>query len=377
MVNIDPDALFKAQQRLTSSETSQEEKEILRTLLLLIRQQASELDALKRISVNLTSTLNLGNVLMIVAREAIILVKNASSVHIFLFQNNKLKFGTSLDIYGKVNEKIADPRPEGLTVTVVQTGGTVIVEDMQNHPLYTGAPKSWTGSIIGIPLKMGTRVVGVMNLSRSKTGSFSREELRLLQLLADQAAIAIINADLHRAVSRQAYTDILTGLPNRRALDERLEQEVQRAKRYNRPFAVVMMDLDGFKGINDSYGHDVGDQVLQRTFGLLGRNVRTVDFLARYGGDELTLILPEANFETSLVVSQKLQSLLRRLVIEMPDGVRKTFDISGGIAIYPDHARIASDLLRAADAALYRSKRTARGTFVSATADEPPTRPRK
>jgi GAF domain-containing protein len=194
MVNIDPDALFKAQQRLTSSETSQEEKEILRTLLLLIRQQASELDALKRISVNLTSTLNLGNVLMIVAREAIILVKNASSVHIFLFQNNKLKFGTSLDIYGKVNEKIADPRPEGLTVTVVQTGGTVIVEDMQNHPLYTGAPKSWTGSIIGIPLKMGTRVVGVMNLSRSKTGSFSREELRLLQLLADQAASAIINA---------------------------------------------------------------------------------------------------------------------------------------------------------------------------------------
>jgi diguanylate cyclase (GGDEF)-like protein len=377
MVNIDPDALFKAQQRLTSSETSQEEKELLRTFLLLIRQQASELDALKRISVNLTSTLNLSNVLNTVASEAIKLVKNANNVHIFLYQNNHLKFGTALDISGKANSKITDPRPNGLTATVAHTAGTIIVEDMQNHPLYRGVPKTWTGSIIGIPLKMGSRVVGVMNLSRMKTGSFSREELRLLQLLADQAAIAIINADLHQAMSRQAYTDILTGLPNRRALDERLDQEVQRALRYSRIFAVVMMDLDGFKGINDSYGHEVGDRVLQRTFGLLGRNVRTVDFLARYGGDELTLILPEADFEKSLLVAQKLQSLLRRLVIEMPDGVRKTFDISGGIAIYPEHARAASDLLRAADTALYRAKRTSRGLFMPAQVDEPPTRPRK
>jgi diguanylate cyclase (GGDEF)-like protein len=106
--------------------------------------------------------------------------------------------------------------------------------------------------------------------------------------------------------------------------------------------------------------------VLQQTFGALGSSLRTTDFLARYGGDELTLIMPEATYEAALMVTQKLQKALRHLVVDMPDGSRKAFDISGGIAIFPIHAYSASDLLRAADGALYRAKRNARGSFMQA-----------
>ena len=118
-------------------------------------------------------------------------------------------------------------------------------------------------------------VVGVMNLSRSIIGGFTSSELRLLSLLSDQAAVAISNASLHQMVSKQAMSDIVTGLPNRRALDEHLEQEVLFAQRTNSQFAVIMMDLDGFKAVNDTHGHALGDEVLKTTFNFLATHMRT------------------------------------------------------------------------------------------------------
>jgi diguanylate cyclase (GGDEF)-like protein len=237
------------------------------------------------------------------------------------------------------------------------------VEDIQNHPLYANAPSNWHGSIIGIPLKTNDTVVGVMNLARSNVGGFSASELRLLSLLADQAAVAISNARLHQIVSRQAYTDTLTGLPNRRALDERLEEEIMAARRGNYSFAVVMMDMDGFKNINDTYGHDVGDDVLRTVFNQMARRIRTTDFLARYGGDELTLILTQSDIASAKIVTSKISDELKRIKYLLPDKKRLKLSVSGGIAIYPVHARTAADLLRAADAALYQAKKHHRGTF--------------
>jgi diguanylate cyclase (GGDEF)-like protein len=234
---------------------------------------------------------------------------------------------------------------------------------MQNHPLFRSAPKDWVGSIIGIPLKVGDMVVGVMNLSRSTLGGFSPSELRLLSLLSDQAAVAISNASLHQMISRQAYSDTLTGLPNRRALDERLEEEVQSARRNNYSFTIIMMDLDGFKAVNDTYGHATGDDVLRTVFGQMARGVRTTDFLARYGGDELTLILSQTEMSSAQVVTEKILEGMKKLKFKLPDGKRLRMGISGGIAIFPVHARNGPDLLRAADAALYQAKKYQRGTF--------------
>jgi GAF domain-containing protein len=161
MTDFKSEALFLARQRLLSGNLSKDDERLLLGLLQIVQQQAQELDALKRISLNLTSSLELGNVLYTVALEAIKLVQNARTVHIFLYQNDKLRFGTSLDGDGRRNVMMSEPRPNGLTYTVARTSGTVIVEDMQNHPLYQGAPKDWIGSIIGIPLKMSAHVVAM------------------------------------------------------------------------------------------------------------------------------------------------------------------------------------------------------------------------
>src|SRR5687767_2715466 len=352
-----------------SSENAQKlAREVIdnRALLSMLKQQTDELDALKKLSINLTSSLDLPDVLDAVVSEAMRLIENAHDVNIFLYRNQKLSFGAALDADGTRNRPWAKPRAAGLTSTVAREGQRIIIEDMQNHPIFQNAPANWVGSIIGIPLKVGDMVVGVMNLSRPIVGGFSLSELRLLSLLSDQAAVAISNASLHQLISRQAYSDTLTGLPNRRALDERLEEEVVSARRNNYSFAVIMMDLDGFKPVNDTYGHATGDDVLRTVFGQMARGVRTTDFLARYGGDELTLILSQTEMFSAQVVSEKIVEGMKKLKYKLPDGKRLRIGISGGIAIFPVHALNGSDLLRAADAALYQAKKYQRGTFQPA-----------
>lgn len=335
-------------------------------LLIALKQQADELDALKKLSLNLTSSLDLPTVLDAVVSEAMRLVKNARAVHIFLFTDGKLEFGAALSEDGIRNKPLAMPRKVGLTYTVAQSGRQIVVEDMRRHPLYKDAPQDWLGSIIGIPLKISDSVVGVMNLSRSTVGGFSLSELRLLGLLADQAAVAISNASLHQLVSQQAYSDTVTGLPNRRALDERLEQEVLRARRTGYSFGVVMMDLDGFKVVNDTHGHAVGDQVLRVFFNYLASGVRSTDFLARYGGDELTLILSQTDTSSVRVVMEKILEKVSGFSFNIPNDGRITLGLSAGVAIYPVHAMTSADLLRASDEALYRAKKHQRGSFMMA-----------
>jgi diguanylate cyclase (GGDEF)-like protein len=313
------------------------------------------------------------------------LVKNARTAHIFLYTRGKMQFGASLNFDGVQNAPISIPRKKGLTYTVAYRGEMIVVEDMSSHPLYENAPGSWQGSIIGIPLKINNSVVGVMNLSRSTIGGFQQEELRLLGLLADQAAVAISNASLHKIVTEQANTDIVTGLPNRRALDERLEEETRLARRTNSPFAVIMMDLDGFKAVNDTHGHAIGDEVLRSAFNYLAGGMRSMeeggrraDFLARYGGDELTLVLSHTDLTSAKIVTEKILTMMREFVFILPDGHKIHLGVSGGIAVYPNHSRTGIDLLRAADGALYEAKKRKRGGFTVAkdtTAPLPPLDP--
>ncbi|HTP02002.1 MAG TPA: sensor domain-containing diguanylate cyclase [Anaerolineales bacterium] len=337
-----------------------------RNLVFTLKQQADELDALKKLSLNLTSSLDLQTVLDAVVTEAMRLVKNARSAHIFLYENAKLEFGASLNDDGLRNTPLALPRPHGLTYMVARGGEQVIIEDMQKHPLYVNTPGDWLGSIIGIPLKFNDNIVGVMNLSRTNRGGFNSSELRLLGLLADQAAVAISNASLHQTVSRQAYSDMVTGLPNRRALDERLDEEVIKARRTGSTFAVIMLDVDGFKSVNDNYGHAIGDQVLRSIFNFLATGLRSTDFLARYGGDELTLILSQSDPPSAIVVVQKVLELVQQYSFAIPGGDVIHLGLSCGIAMFPAHANTAANLLRAADEALYRAKKQQRGSYLTA-----------
>ncbi len=345
------------------------------SLMTLVKQQADELDALKRISLNLTSSLDLQTVLETVVTEAMKLIKNSRAAHIYLYSHEALDFGASLNSEGVSNKLISLPRPNGLTYRVVKNGLPIIVENIQTHPLYKDATQEWTGSIIGVPLKFSNDIVGVMNISRSTVGGFTRAELRLIGLLADQAAVAIYNANLHKGVTEMAVTDSVTGLPNRRALDEHLQDEMQYARRMNSKFSVVMMDLDGFKNVNDTLGHSMGDDVLRHVFNYLAEKMRATDFLARYGGDELTLIMRDSGIDVAETVTNKIIDLMKAYSFDIPGGKSIQLGITAGIAVYPLHSHDASDLLRAADAALYRAKKHFRGKFVVAKASTGPLDP--
>ncbi len=337
-----------------------------RNLVFTLKQQADELDALKKLSLNLTSSLDIQTVLDAVVTEAMRLVRNSRRAYIFLYTAKRLEFGASLDYQGVRNRPTMMPRPNGLTNTVARNGARIIIEDMQQHPLYANATTDASGSIIGIPLRTAEGIVGVMSLSKTTRGGFSPAELRLLELLADQASIAISNASLHRTVSQQAFSDTVTGLANRRALDDRLEQEVLTARRTGGSFAVIMMDVDGFKRVNDAYGHAVGDQVLRTFFNYLATGLRATDFLARYGGDELTLILTQTDSQSAKLVVEKILEQVKRFHFAAPNGNQILLGLSCGIAVFPTHANTAANLLRSADEALYRAKKQCLGSYLEA-----------
>jgi len=334
-------------------------------LMNMVKQQAEELNALQKIALNLTSSLNLQTVLNTVVSEALRLVRHSHSAYIYLYFDGQLMFGASLNESGAANQ-LTIPRSNGITNAAVKREMPIIIQDVAAHPLYADANKTWQGSIISIPLKADNQIVGVMNLSRSIKGEFTKPELRLLTLLADQAALAISNARLHKMVTDLANMDMVTGLPNRRALDERLQEELRYAKRMNSPFAVVMMDMDGFKNVNDIFGHAVGDEVLRSLFNYLAGLLRDVDFLARYGGDELTLVMRNTDLSGAEVVTAKMIDALKSFEFPFPNQQRVELGITAGIAVYPLHTRIPGDLLRAADSALYQGKKHKRGTYVVA-----------
>jgi diguanylate cyclase (GGDEF)-like protein len=369
LIEVAETTSLTSQQQSATAKSLTQEIISKHSLLSLVKQQADELDALKRLGVNIASSLDQQTVLDSVVTEAMRLVKNASAAHIFLYTNGKLEFGASLMDDGKRNKPFALPRPNGLTYETLRKGEQFVVEDMSSHPLYDDMSLNWKGSIIGIPLKFNNVIVGVMNLSRSTIGGFTRSEIRLLGLLADQAAVAISNARLHKQVTEQANTDSITGLPNRRALDERLQEEVRYARRIKSQFAVVMMDLDGFKNVNDTLGHAIGDEVLNSTFNYLAGKMRADDFLARYGGDELTLIMRNSGMDAAASVTNKIIELMAGYTFSVNTTHHHDIKlgITAGIAIYPIHATNAGDLLRAADATLYQAKKRRRGSYLIAS----------
>ncbi len=169
-------------------------------------RKASQMENLRQASLTLTASLDLREVLDTIAECALDLVPGMRNCHIFLYQSengDKLFFGTAHWGDGKRDKPFSNPRSDGLTMTVAKTGKPVLVPDLRANPLYAGTPNSWSGSIIGLPLKIGERVVGVMNVSHVQPGAFSESDIHMLRLLGDQAAIAIENARLYEAVATE------------------------------------------------------------------------------------------------------------------------------------------------------------------------------
>jgi diguanylate cyclase (GGDEF)-like protein len=195
---------------------------------------------------------------------------------------------------------------------------------------------------------------------------FSKETRALAEWLASQAAVALDNARLHDIVQRQAITDDLTGLVNRRRFIEALEAEIERARQFGSPLAIVLSDLDNFKQVNDEFGHHGGDVVLRAFADLIRSHVRDVDVSGRIGGEEFAILLPETDRAGAARVAERMRRSLSAVPIAISDEASIHVAASFGVAeLAPEHS--GDDLLRAADTALYRAKDEGKNRVVTAS----------
>lgn len=204
--------------------------------------------------------------------------------------------------------------------------------------------------------------------------------LALAESAAKQLGLAVSNLRLRETLRTQSLRDPLTNLSNRREVDEVLPKEIARSVRQKQPLSVLVMDIDHFKKINDTYGHDTGDQVLRELALVLSEDRRQEDVVARMGGEEFALILPSVNQEDAQRVAEKIMNRVRKMVVRHHSNVLTNMTVSVGLAECPSHAVNAHDLLSTADEALYRAKESGRNKVVLATgafrvASSPPSSP--
>jgi diguanylate cyclase (GGDEF)-like protein len=199
--------------------------------------------------------------------------------------------------------------------------------------------------------------------------SSGEAERRLATVLAEQVALALGNLKLRESLRNQSICDPLTGLFNRRYMEESLEREFSRANRNKTAVAIVMMDLDHFKRFNDTFGHQAGDTLLRTLGDFLKRNTRGQDIACRYGGEEFALVLTESTMAGALQRSEILRQQVKQLSVEYAGQLLGAISVSMGVALFPDHGTTMGDVLRASDQALYCAKREGRDRVAVWTAE--------
>jgi diguanylate cyclase (GGDEF)-like protein len=208
----------------------------------------------------------------------------------------------------------------------------------------------------------GSRAHGLITVAR-RVRAFTDDEVELLRSLAGQAALALENIDLHLQVSRQAVTDELTGLANHGRFQEMLEVETEQVRRYRHPLGLIMIDLDDFKRINDTYGHPQGDLVLRAVGLVVHENSRETDWPARYGGEELALILPHTDLEGAYVIAERIRIAIEQLRVPRPGG-GEPLRITASLGVAASVSADRETLVAQADAALYDAKRAGKNRTV-------------
>ncbi|HEV2061276.1 MAG TPA: diguanylate cyclase, partial [Solirubrobacteraceae bacterium] len=257
-------------------------------------------------------------------------------------------------------ERAVSGDPAELTEVIAQAEGEVLASG-QPREVSTEA-----GSVLGHPLRgPHDAVEGVLSVWR-RDRPFAPSERELFHYLAAQAGVSIENVELHETVQRQAVTDELTGLSNHRRFQEALASELERARRFDTGIGLVMLDVDNFKQVNDTYGHQVGDRVLKEVARVLRAESREVDEPARYGGEELAVILPAADLEGAYGLAERVRTGIERLAVPSEDGASLRVTASFGVAALPQSADDQGSLIAAADAALYAAKRAGKNRTMRA-----------
>jgi len=252
---------------------------------------------------------------------------------------------------------------EGVSGEVIESGNALMVEDVELSG-FTPAPADRlykTKSFISYPIKIGGRKIGVLNVTdKSSGGKFDEVDLSLLEIIGPQVALALERAEWQeRATEFQlmSITDPLTALPNRRYLEERLTEELNRSKRYDYPMSFLMIDIDDFKAYNDNNGHQAGDLALQITAHCLKATLRSADVASRYGGEEFCILLPQTPVSEAGAIADRVRQKVA--TTHFPHGKLQPMGrvtLSIGVASYSPIVNSAETVIAAADRALYRAK---------------------
>ena len=252
---------------------------------------------------------------------------------------------------------------EGISGEVIDTGKPVLVTDLRMAGRKAAPPERRykTNSFISYPIMIGGRKVGVLNVTdKSSGGTYDEVDLSLLEIIGPQVALALERAEWQeRATEFQlmSITDSLTGLPNRRYLEERLAEELNRSKRYDYPMSFLMIDIDDFKAYNDKNGHQAGDVALQMTAHCLKGALRAADVASRYGGEEFCILLPQTAVTEAGVIADRIRQ--RVSTTEFPHGKAQPLGqvtISVGVSTFTKNIDSPENIIAAADRALYQAK---------------------
>jgi diguanylate cyclase (GGDEF)-like protein len=275
-------------------------------------------------------------------------------------EKQELTFEMALGEKGKDVSTFRVKMGEGIAGWVAQTGKPTIVNDTSKDPRFArrfdSETKFHTRSILCAPLISRGRTIGVVQVINRLGGKFTQADLELLLTLVEPCAIAIENAILFQRTEQLTITDDLTKLFNSRYLNVYISREIKRCKRHGIPLSIIFLDLDGFKGINDQYGHLAGSATLSEMGVILAEAVRESDILARYGGDEFVVVLPETPPSGALVIAERIRRAIAGHSFLKGEGLEARLSASFGIASYPDHALTPEGLIQKADQAMYRVK---------------------
>jgi diguanylate cyclase (GGDEF)-like protein/PAS domain S-box-containing protein len=226
--------------------------------------------------------------------------------------------------------------------------------------------ESFAGEALCVPMMAQGEALGMLHFHSPEKGQLTAAKQQLASAVAERVALALANLRLTEALRQQSIRDPLTGLFNRRYLEESLEREISRAERSHKHVGIIMIDVDHFKSFNDKFGHEVGDVVLRELGGFLKKQIRKADIACRYGGEEIMLILPESSLEVCQQRAERIRQTVKLLALHHQHQKLDSISLSLGVAMYPEHGITGAAVIEAADTALYIAKKTGRDRVVIA-----------
>ena len=340
------------------------EKEYLSELL---REREAELSVINNCSAIVASSLNIQEIFGSFLEELkkIVDVDWASIVLVEEEDLSCVALSSKEGSAYQVGEKV--PMKTSGTSWVVTHKKPLVIDDLSQDTTFSTTKAFYEQgmfSMVYLPLIAKGEVIGSFILASRKADAYSQQHLNLLEQLAAQIAMPLENARLYAETEEKARVDEVTGLLNRRSLDELIDSEISRHSRYGGSFALAILDLDKFKSFNDTKGHLAGDKLLGQVGAIIKNMIRTSDYAFRYGGDEYVIILPAQDKEAALYKAAGLRQALADAVFLRTEGLEIRITASFGIANYPEDAVDKKELLQIADKCMYRSKELGKNSIT-------------